>query len=89
MNVIWKFVLTPKMVQMVRMPRGAKIVHVGEQFNAPVIWVLCDPHAPTEDRKIGTLTTGQYFDAAEMQYCGTFMLNGGQFVGHIMEPKVG
>lgn len=86
MRVVWKYTLEVTAHNEVRIPKGGKVIHVGTQFEKPTIWVLVDPHAPTELRRFCIATTGQYFDDKECAYLGTFMLGGGVFVGHVVEP---
>lgn len=86
MSAVWKFQLEMTRFQTVPMPKGARIIHVAAQFEKPCIWAIVDPHATKEPRSVGMLTTGETFNDAEVAYCGSFMLRGGTFVGHIVEP---
>lgn len=87
MKVVWKFSLLLQAHNDVEMPKGAEVVHVAAQFEKPCLWVLCDPEAEKETRRFGLATTGQTWDERESRYVGTFMLGGGSFLGHILEPN--
>ena len=90
MSVIWKFQLEVTSHQTVEMPKGAHIIHVASQFEKPCLWAIVDPMAEKEARPIGILTTGQTsFGAREIKYLGSFMLQGGAFVWHVVEPVEG
>ena len=86
MRVIWKFPLENRVHNNVQMPKGAQVVHVAAQFEKPCLWALVDPDAEPEVRRFGIAATGQNFDEAEAHYVGTFMLAGGAFLGHVVEP---
>ncbi len=68
------------------MPKGAKILHVGAQFEKPTIWVEVDPLIDHEERPIFIVTTGERYDEGGI-YRGTFQLSGGAFMGHVFEAK--
>lgn len=87
MNAIWKYELLPVLKQIVSMPAGAKIVHVATQFEKPCIWAFVDPYAPKVDRIFGVVMTGCSFEAGKVRHVGTFMLQGGAIVGHVVEAE--
>lgn len=87
MSVIWKFPLALAGTQMVVMPKGATVVHVAEQFGKPCIWAIVDERAEREERTFIILGTGTSFDANQLSHLGSFMLDGGEFVGHLAEPR--
>ena len=86
-KAIWKYTLEVTTSQEISMPLGAKIVHVASQLENPAIWAIVDPLAPKVKRRFGVLTTGASFDPVTVTYLGSFMLHGGTFVGHIVEPN--
>lgn len=86
MRVVWKFPLELKPHNDVLMPKGARVVHVASQHGVPCLWALCDPNAAKVHRRFGIVATGMAFDEREARYVGTFMLQGGEFVGHVVEP---
>lgn len=88
MMTFWRYELELALMQRITMPIGAKIVHVAAQFEKPCIWVMCDPNAEKVPRAVGIIPTGEGgFDENLVDYRGTFMLQGGTFVGHVVEPK--
>lgn len=68
----------------IRMPKGAKIIHVQEQFNIPCIWYECDPKQEMEERLFHHVPTGGEVPESS-EFRGTFLLSGGSFVLHLYE----
>ena len=87
MRAIWKYTLDVKAYNNVEMPKGAVVVYVAAQYERPTLWVLVDPHAEKEIRSFGMVATGQAWDESDSLYVGTFMLGGGTFLGHVIEPQ--
>jgi hypothetical protein len=54
---IWKFKLDP-FIPHVRMPQGAKLLHVHEQKGQVCVWAECDPMKPTALRHLEIVPTG-------------------------------
>lgn len=88
MNAIWKFQLDVLRVQNVPMPKSARLVHVAAQFEKPCVWAIVNPEEEMEGRQIGILTTGELYRESDCIYIGSFMLDGGSFVGHVVEPSL-
>lgn len=86
-KVIWKFPLSFAHTQIIEMPLGAKIIHVANQFEFPTMWVIVDPSAPKVKRRFGVIATGALFDDSSVRYVGSFTIQGGMFVGHVVEPN--
>jgi hypothetical protein len=70
-------------VDEVKMPRGAKVVHVGEQGGKPFLWALVDPDQPEEERTFIVLGTGQAVNGELWSHVGTFQQP--PFVWHVFE----
>jgi len=73
-----------------KMPQGAEILTVQEQYDEPHIWALCDPDAPEEKRVFRLAGTGhpiRYDMGVDYKYIGTFQLHRGGFIGHLFEYK--
>lgn len=81
---------------LVKMPIGSRVLHVDQHVrhgSSPVIWALClHPHpenepraVPMEVRKLRIVCTGEPFDAKGSQHLGSFLLQGGLFVGHVFD----
>lgn len=87
-RVVWKFQLKVQTHNDIEMPKGAQVVHVAAQFETPCLWALVDPDAEKEIRRFGIAATGLPWDEREARYVGTFMLGGGSFLGHVVEPIV-
>jgi hypothetical protein len=69
-QVVHKYLLSPG--SGTRMPRGAKLLHVGVQDGVAYVWALVDPHAEFVSRGILIHPTGlSVLDGA--QYVGTFV----------------
>jgi hypothetical protein len=83
MQCIWKGhlgVSDPN--QVVRMPRGAQIVHAAMQGKYVAIWFRCDPGQQPVERVFRVVATGQPFDDS-LIYRGCCF--DGAFVWHVME----
>ena len=85
--VIWKDVLPLDLVVTLRLPKGARILHVGEQNNIPYLWYLCDPSAPDTDRHFRVVGTGWNVAESNLVYIGTMHLYEGHagLVFHVFE----
>lgn len=87
MDVIYKYPLMPVTPALVGMPKGARIIHVGSQGDAPVLWALVDPEQPKEMREFWIYGTGHRIDHTEHKYLGTCQTKGG-FVWHVFEREL-
>ena len=83
--IIWKWQLLVQDEQLVPMPRGARILAVAVQGDAPYIWALVDSTKPRETRKIITLGTGQPTEMSWLPHIGTYQLQGGALVFHVFD----
>ena len=63
--------------------RLARILRRGE-YNEPTLWALVDPDAPMESRRIRTYGTGGRVPD-NLEWLGTFQLDGGGLVFHAFE----
>jgi hypothetical protein len=90
MKTIWKFPFEITDKQLIEMPAGAHIVHVGFDPNrTPCLWAEVDPgpRVPRVQRTIYVFGTGRELAFGERevgQHLGTF--NDGPFVWHIYAP---
>ncbi len=84
---VWKYTLSVEHAGQrvaLRMPKGAKVVHVGVVNDAWSIWVEVDPDAPLVERTFTVIPTG-FVDVPEGGvYLGTIIAHGG-FVWHVYE----
>lgn len=89
MTTIWKFpLINPGGSEWVRMPKGAKILCVQVQNNAPYLWAEVHANAEPEERLFSVVGTGWAMtERAEdkRQYVGTFQIHGGELVFHVYE----
>lgn len=60
MKTIYKYLLEPNGV--IKMPRGAEVLSVGEQHGWMCVWALVDTEAPIESRRFATVGTGHEID---------------------------
>lgn len=75
---------------MIYLPAGARVLSVQSQRNEPVIWALVDAGKQMIGRKIFVTATGVSFTAGmikDMDYIGTFQLDGGNLVFHLWIEK--
>lgn len=92
-SVIYKYAVPANGVFEIALPPGAHILHVETQHTSlPFIWVKHSAQKEKlELRKFRTVMTGEIFeDATEYSYwnyIGTFLLDGGHYVGHVFEER--
>ena len=85
-STIWKFTLEAADRQVAYMPRGARILSVGEQRGDINVWAIVDPEVPTEARTFLVLGTGHpAAGASGATFLGTVQLLGGSLVFHVFE----
>ncbi|QDP50485.1 MAG: hypothetical protein Unbinned6284contig1001_41 [Prokaryotic dsDNA virus sp.] len=83
MSVIYKYVLTPECS--IDMPKGAKILHLGNQNEQICLWVNANQANEPERRHFTIVGTGITFDDESLNYIGTVQLHGREFVFHAFE----
>jgi len=86
--VVWKYPFEVEGYFERDLPVGARIVSVAVQMGQPCFWALVNPRAAERRRRFYLLGTGheiQDDDADLLVHHGTFMLDGGRFVGHLFE----
>jgi len=73
----------------VKLPLGAKIVHVGNQNETPCMWVLInEKETRFEIRNFAVVCSGVVFDDSRyISPVGTALLDNGAFVVHVFEFK--
>jgi hypothetical protein len=85
MKAIWKFPLETTGRQTIAIPKDGFILHVAAQFNIPCLWVEVDPTAPKVDRQFEIFGTGHPIPEADRDYLGSYFLDGGSLVFHVIE----
>lgn len=87
---VWKVRLTDP-VEVVRLPLGARTVHVDVQFpehDWPTVWVEVDTNQPQVDVMFQVVGTGQPV-ATGAQHVGSVLTAGGSLVWHVYEVPLG
>lgn len=82
-RTIWKFRLLPGFAA--RMPEGAQVLHAAGQGGDLYVWAMCDPDAPTEERRFDVYGTGHPCPTDLGRYVGTAHLDDGTLVLHVFE----
>jgi hypothetical protein len=85
---VWKFPLAQTDEQVVSMPEGAIILHVGEQQGQLCLWALIVPDAPKVDRHIIIRGTGRDLPHDVGPYIGSVLMHGGSLVLHVFGAAV-
>jgi hypothetical protein len=85
MATIWKFTLPADLYSVVKMPKGAAILSVQEQFDDFMAWAVVDPDAEWEERTILLLGTGHPMPDGRWDHISTFQMSGGNYVFHAFE----
>lgn len=86
-GVIWKFVVPGPGSGPIKIPKGATCLFAREQNNQACIWAIVDPSAEMEMRPFLAAETGTVHVPDDSRYLGSAMLDGGQYVLHILEPN--
>lgn len=87
MKTIWKFAVHGPGRFTTAMPKGAAILHVEVQGDAPQMWALVDPSAPAEPRTFESFGTGHPINAEIIAHIGTVQFDGGALVFHVFEVR--
>lgn len=85
---IFKYELSIKDSQIIKMPIGSKILSVQVQYEVPCIWALVEPSKDTTNITIEMFGTGHIIDneeSADRKFMGTIQLGGGNLVFHVFE----
>lgn len=86
MKTIFKYTLQQHGAAIVPMPKGAQILHVGNQCDALQLWAMVDAEQPLETRLIRVAFTGEALnDDPRRIYIGTWISSGGSIVAHVFE----
>ena len=84
MTTIWKFPLQVVDQQLVNMPVGTELLHVGVQGDQACLWALVDSDAPRTMRGFAIHGTGHAVPPGGA-YVGTFPLHGGNLIFHVFD----
>lgn len=89
MLTIHKFTLPNQKYFSLKMPQGAKILTVQEQYGKPQIWALVNTKMARETRNFRLVATGNPIEEAEelLNYIGTFHLKGIGVTCHLFELR--
>ena len=87
MKTVWKFQLPTEAEFSLLLPKGAKLLHVGQQLNAPVLWALVDTDADSEHRHFRLTGTGHEVEGDNLDYIGTTDIMDGRIVLHLFERR--
>jgi len=87
MKTVWKYEINLYR-QSFSLPKDSKILTVQTQNNIPCIWVLVDTEQKEEERRYEIYGTGHRIDPTlNLEYIGTFQVDGGTLVFHLFEVK--
>ncbi len=86
MKTIHKFQIEVVDSQVIKMPKGAKILCVQLQHGFPCLWALVIDTEPLEYRKIYVSRTGHQIVYVG-NYVGTFQLHDGSLIFHVFEGE--
>lgn len=84
MTTIWKYTVPIQDKLQLRLPEGAKILHVGNQGGSVQMWVLVDSTAPKSERDFLVIGTGHPVpERVPIEYIGSAVVP--PFVWHVFE----
>ena len=81
---VWKFPIPIADDFVLKMPRDAEILFVGNQGDQACLWARVVPDRRVEDRRFYLRGTGHPIDL-DCKHVGSFMLYAGNLVFHIFE----
>lgn len=88
MKRIFKYGLEMDYKQIVRMPAGAQVLHVGEQQGDLFIWAIVDDEEKaTHNLSVMIIGTGNKCDVNQYKHLGTVITQAGMYVWHVFVPK--
>ncbi len=82
--VVWKIALGAGLNE-IELPKGAKVLSVALQHDAPQMWFICNPAAEKEKREFLFVGTGHEFAADNYKFVGTLTTDDKAFVFHVFE----
>lgn len=87
MTKIWKYPIEVESRQLIHMPEGAIIRHLGDQNGLPMLWVEVEPNRKQVARVFRAVTTGEEFNGEDSLYIGSHQLGAGDawYVMHLYE----
>lgn len=87
MTRIFKYPLEVTSRQLIHIPEGGKVLHLGDQNGLPMLWAEVDPNRPPVARVFRVVTTGEVFNSEDSLYIGSHQLGAGAawFVMHLYE----
>jgi hypothetical protein len=88
---VWKAELSSHTTRtIIKVPKGAELLGVSNQYDTAVIWFACNPLNPLEDREIIRCITGSEAPPPEQaRFLGTVQLDrpSGYMVYHFFERR--
>lgn len=92
MLTIYKYKLNVHGEQIIELPGVGRILHVGVQNNVPYVWCEVDVQTPVvrtpEKKYLHIFQTGEEIPREiinQRKYIGTFLIDGGDYVGHVYQ----
>lgn len=87
MRTIHKFPLPYLGLAEVLLPPDARVLSVGNQYDAVVLWAELDPNALRVMRRFAVLPTGGMVPDGLGAFIGTVLTGGGQLVSHVYKRE--
>jgi len=87
MKKVYKYTID-RTYNIIDMPKGAQLLDVQVQNGYPQLWALVDPDAEMEERYLTIVGTGHDIGLGNMEYVGTYQIDGGIFIFHVFEGKI-
>ncbi len=90
MNTIFKFKIDAQTTTL-KLPKGAKTLNVGEQYDSTCVWILLNPELPYDtELEVLIFGTGHAIDCdiSKLRFINTLITEGGALVWHFFERFV-
>jgi len=92
MRQIFKYPLAIVGEQVLLLPKGAEILHIGVQNGELYLWAMVDEQEESEIRRFSIIGTGHSIPervSKNLYHIGTVFMSGGSLVWHVFEEIKG
>lgn len=84
---VFKYEIKPDDYFELKLPKGASILKIMQQYNKIQLWALVDEFAEKETRRFRFAGTGHLIeeDPSQLQHISTFKVYDGELIFHVFE----
>lgn len=85
---VFKYPIDSSFVSTLKVPKGSKLLYVGNQKENLYAWVEITTSKETELIRLRCVTTGEDFLLDSFEYVGTVLFHTGNFVLHVYKEVI-